>query len=337
MEYESIVKISQATVTLALVLLVILYVPSVLAISYGYLFSVLITLTVFLLFFSYYINPIKIKFSKDIFAILQISWPLSFGFVPGWVYISINSIMLGYFGFIEENGWYGASMRIAVAAMIISHLLIKSFYPALSSFYVTSKEKLHKAWNYLAECMVFLVIPVVVGGVLLSEKIINTFYGQGFAPAIFALQLLMVVVGISFINYPYTIILIITDRQKHNFIVMCLGGALNIGLNMALIPWYGLYGAIFSTMLASLFVLGATVILSQKAALLIPLYKRFFITLAISLCCAGGMSAVIALMLQYSINVFIICFLGGCFYIVSFVLVSIWLKQVNLKALWKTL
>jgi len=98
---------------------------------------------------------------------------------------------------------------------------------------------------------------------VLAPKIINFFYGPNFAPSIFAFQLLMLVIGISFISYPFSVILVVSDQQKKNFILMILGILMNIILGFIFIPIYGFYGIIIATIISSALILLLTIIISK--------------------------------------------------------------------------
>lgn len=264
MEYEAAIKIVHTIILVGISFLGVLYFPSAIALGYSYLAANVFSVIILLLFFHFHFQHISIKWDKNMFSILKISWPLSLGYVPIWVYITISSIMLGYFNLITENGWYSAASKVALVAMIPADLIIRSFYPALSNFFVNSKEKLQKNWDYLMGLMIFLVMPIVVGGITLAPQIIRFFYGSDFIPSIFSFQLFMIVVAITFINYPYSVILIVSDHQKKNFFLIFTGILINILLNIILIPLYSFYGAIISVIASSFIILILTMIISKK-------------------------------------------------------------------------
>ncbi len=264
MEYEAVIKIIHTFMLVGLCFVGIFYFPSAIALGYSYLATNVFFVIILLLFFHFHFQHIRIRWDKNMFKILKISWPLSLGYVPIWIYISISSVMLGYFNLITENGWYNAASKIALITMIPADLIIRSFYPVLSNLFVNSKEILQKSWNYLMSLMIFLVMPIVVGGITLAPKIIHFFYGASFNPSILAFQLLMVVVAINFIHYPYGVMLIVSDHQKKNFFLIIAGIIINVILNIIFIPWYGFYGAIISVIISSLIILFLTMIISRN-------------------------------------------------------------------------
>lgn len=305
MEYEAWIKIVQAIFSFILVLLIVLYFRSAIGLSYGYLLSNVIALVCLLVFFHFYIHPIKLIWDKNIFKIIKVSWPLSLGFVTSWIYLDTGSIMLGYFNLITENGWYGAAVKVAFIAVLFANLIIRSFYPALSNFFVTSSEKLQKLWNYIMGTMIFLAFPVVLGGIAMAPKIVNFFYGSDFVPSIPALQLLLIVIGINFINYPFGTMLVVSDQQKKNFLLIISGMAFNILLSSLLIPLYSLYGAIISAIISSLVVLIITIFTTKLFVVRINLLnKELFKNLAYALFSSLAMLFLITRPLIYNLNVF---------------------------------
>ncbi|TSC95179.1 MAG: Polysaccharide biosynthesis protein [Parcubacteria group bacterium Licking1014_1] len=318
MEYEALSRIFQSLANTIIVFLVIFYVPSPKNVSYGYLVSNIIILFLLLLLFSFYFQPIKLKCGKYSLDILKMSWPLSLGFMASWIYISINSVMLGYFDLIIENGWYNAASKIAIVSVIPASLIVKSFYPMLSNFYVLSREKLQKSWDYLVQSMIFLAIPIVTGVVALAPKIINTFYGSSFYPSILALQLLIFVTGISFINFPYSIMLVVADQQKSNFILMIAGAIVNTALNFLFIPAFSFYGAIISTIISSILVFFSTIVLSKRLTPIRLFNKKLLGVTLISVFSSIIMYLIISSRLVYDLNIIIVFLIGTMmFFLIS--------------------
>ncbi|MSU54313.1 MAG: flippase [Candidatus Staskawiczbacteria bacterium] len=314
MEYEAIIKITQAVANAMVVFAVIFFMPSAQNVGYGYMVSNAAVLLFLLVFFGVFVQPLKFKWEKSSLNILRISWPLSFGFMASWIYMSINSIMLGSFNLITENGWYGAAFKIAIVAVIPANLIMRSFYPLLSNFFVSSHEKLQKAWDYFAESMLLLTIPIVVGGYVLAPKIIWSFYGADFAPSVIALQLLMLVIGVSFLNYPYTIMLVAAEQQKKNFLIMAFGAVVNVILNLVFIPKYGFSGAIIATLISCILVFFSTIVIFKYTTPIVILNRRLMKVFFISIVSSGIMYYVITSHFIYSLNVIVACLAGALAY-----------------------
>lgn len=314
MEYEAGSKIIQNILLVGISLFFLFYFPSAVNLSYGYLFSNLTALIIFLLFFNFRFQRLKFGWDKNVFKLLKMSWPLSLGLMGSCTYISISSVILGYFNLITENGWYSAASKVAIIAVVPANLIIISFFPTLSDFFITSKEKFQKSWDFLMEAMIFLAVPLAVGGITLAPKIINFFYGLEFAPSVFVFQILIFVVGLNFINYPYSMILVVCDRQKKNFALMIFGIAINTILNILLIPAYKLLGAVMATVISSLFALFITIIVSRYSTA-VSIFNIKLLKAAL----ASGFSCIIMffavrLPLIYNLNIFFSVIIGILIY-----------------------
>ena len=79
-------------------------------------------------------------------------------------------------------------------------------------------------------------------------------YGKGFLGAVFPLQLLAISILFHLISMLNAYFLYAIDRQKQNAMFLFLGIMVNVGLNFALIPLYGVLGAVSSAVAASFLV-----------------------------------------------------------------------------------
>ena len=134
-------------------------------------------------------------------------------------------------------------------------------------------------------------------------------------PSVFAFKLLMLLVGISFISYPFALILVVTDHQKNNFLFILLGAILIIILNLILIPIYGFYSSIASLIIASLVVLVATIIFSKYKTPISPFNNEILRALLVSVLSSFIMYLVISYPSVYKFNVIFVCLLGAFIYL----------------------
>jgi len=254
MQYEAWARIFQAFLITVAGFYIIFNFPSAKNLSYGYLMASFIALIFLLLFFSFYIQPLKFVWNQNIWKkFLKRSWPLGLAMIFGMVYISIDSVMLGFWGQITEVGWYNAAYRITAVPLIVMALISKAFYPALSKLFKESKEKFQELWNYQMQIMIILSIPLMVVGVFTAGEIIDFFYGPNYANSVPVFQLLILAAGINFLYLPYFRALIVSDQQKKILWACLITAVINIVLNFILIPRYSFYGAGLATLFSHIF------------------------------------------------------------------------------------
>ena len=94
-----------------------------------------------------------------------------------------------------------------------------------------------------------LATPVLVGGLLLGDRLLYFCYGAGFARGAPALYLLLAAQVVNVFMYLQTMGLLALDRPKESFKVATVAAIANILLDLALIPMLGITGAAVATLL----------------------------------------------------------------------------------------
>jgi O-antigen/teichoic acid export membrane protein len=106
------------------------------------------------------------------------------------------------------------------------------------------EESLSRAISY----SLILAIPVLVGGVLLGDRLLTLFYGADFARGYQTLIILLAVQVVNVFQYFFTMYLDALDNPKESFKVTAVGIVANIVLNIILIPIIGISGAAIATL-----------------------------------------------------------------------------------------
>lgn len=277
MEYEAQVKIGEAILVTFLGFFVLFNFPSPFSLALAYLIS---SFFAFLAIFLFFKKKTSFSFFKISFPLwkkfLKMAWPLAFVGFFAMIYNQIDSVMLGYFGQIVQNGWYNAAWKILLVAIFPSLLLSQAFFPALSLAFKKSREKFSQILSFYLNFSFSLVLPLILIFVILAPKIINFFYPLEFKKAIFAFQILALNLAFIYLNLPLNKALIVAQKEKKVFLISLFGALLNFLLNFSLIPKYSLYGASFATLLSFFFMFLAFSILNLKFGFL-SYFKRKFI------------------------------------------------------------
>jgi len=319
MEYEAWAKILQAIAVTGAGFFVLYNFRSVQNLSLSYLFASLIALTFILLLFHLKVYQLKLSFNKNIWRnILTLSWPLALAGAMGSICANTDSIMMGYWGQIEETGWYNASQRIVAVALIPTALIASSFFPALSKFLGESKEKLQKSWDYFMEIMIFLSIPLMIGGISLAPKVVDLVYDPSYFPSILAFQILIITGGIVILSTPFNYALVVSNQQKKTFWIVFFGAALNVVLNIILIPEYSLYGAAMASLTAGLLMFFLFFILTSKFTYIQPINSKLILTFFVTFISSIIMYLVISYPNIHNLYIIYIILIGVLSYFSTF-------------------
>lgn len=315
MEYQALAAVFGSLCLTALGFFVIFHIPSAKNLSMAFLLANLIALFFLMVFFHSRVLPLRVDWQKNVWQkFLFLSWPLAFTSFFALLYTYIDSVMLGFFGKLTENGFYNAAYRIAWMAYIFTGLAVTSFYPILSKALEESKEKLQRVWDFQMELMTILAVPLMIGGIILAPRIIEFFYGKAFLPSVLALQILMGMAGILLLGAAFYQILIVANHQKKLIWVTLLGAIVNIILNLILIPKYSLYGAASASLITQFIIFILMIFFAVKFTKIKFPDLKFLNVLAMVMVSGAAMSIVISSARIFYLNVLLSITIGVLVY-----------------------
>lgn len=215
-----------------------------------------VTFSRFISFFiSYFYSR---KFIKQIFEfdltiwkyLLSESWPLILTGVFIMVNMRIDQVMLSKMTGDASVGYYSAAVNLVESLGIIPMAFMTSVFPLLAESFGRSREEHTKIYELSFKYLNMLVIPIAAGTTLLAAPIILFFYGNNFLPSVPGLQVLIWSEIFLFMGIVYSNLLVSTGAQKIIFVLTGVSAAVNILLNLLLIPMYGIIGAGIATVVA---------------------------------------------------------------------------------------
>lgn len=205
---------------------------------------------------------------------VQKSWLLrlfkdGFGFwlanVSFVLYLKLDLVLLPLLGRSSaELGWYQAAIRIYELLMLGGYLLSMAAFPKLSALAQEREQFWPKALRWLGLSAGLGVIVALLGYVL--SPWLPMLLGPEFTPAVTSLQWLCLSIPAVYINLFGFNLLGALNRQNLTAWATGLCLALNLGLNLWLVPTQGHIGAAISTLCADvgLCLLLLVLIVSQK-------------------------------------------------------------------------
>ena len=242
--------------------------------------------------------------------ILIISWPFAAYAVLQRLYTYLDSVLLSIFSGNEQVGLYQVAFKIILALQFLPLAFTASLYPALSSYWQSNRDQLAISFERAINYLVIISLPIIVGAVVLSDKIILLFR-EGYGGAAWPLRISIISLFFIFVNFPIGSLLNACDSQRKNTRNMAVVTVLSILMNLILIPRWQAVGASFTVLITSalMFFLGLFCVrkiigrLPRKSLLI------FFKSLLASL--IMGLLVVIG---RAHINIFIITAAGALIY-----------------------
>lgn len=162
-------------------------------------------------------------------------------------YTNIDRVMINYYMNVESVGIYGVYYYASFTVLILfSGIFTTVFFPTASKTH--NKRALYRKLNKTVPYLLMLGMPVA----LIGEYIILLLFGEGY-PIQFPLMLVFAVAAILVTGYEVYAWFFSSEGLEGAKLTVSgtlLIAITNIILNLVLIPWTGLYGAIGATAIA---------------------------------------------------------------------------------------
>ena len=184
------------------------------------------------------------------------------------LYKYMDKLMLGSMVDIKELGFYQLAEGISCVPTALIAAIGVVMLPRMSFYY--SKGKDNTAVKYLSASMwlaVFVASGFAFCVISVAPEFVVFFYGPGYERCILLLRILMVsTLFLAMANVIRTQILIPKELDKIFVISIFSGAAVNLILNLCLIPKYGAAGASLATVIAEFTVFAIQTIMCIKCS-----------------------------------------------------------------------
>ena len=177
------------------------------------------------------------------------------------VFTYSDTIMIGYYLNNADIGVYRIVLQFTTLAAFTTIALRSTLWPRVSRWGKIGEtglieESLSRALTY----SLILAVPMLVGGVLLGDKLLYYFYGAEFERGYIAMVVLFIMQIVGIFQFFFTSYLSALDHLKDLVKITMLAVAVNIALNATLIPIIGILGAAVATLIT----IGFNAILAQR-------------------------------------------------------------------------
>ena len=197
------------------------------------------------------LSLLKWRFDKIMaVSMLKDSWPLILSGMVITIYMKIDQIMIQSMLGNAEVGQYAAAVRLSEAWYFIPMLISTSLFPAILNAKKVSEElyyaRLQKLYNFM------IWFSIIIAGIMtfMSDWVIELLYGAKYAESSGVL-IIYIWAGIEvFFGVANSKWILTENLQKYRLLIDGFGAVLNVGLNLLLIPLYGIYGAAFATLIS---------------------------------------------------------------------------------------
>jgi len=155
------------------------------------------------------------------------------------VYFRADTFILSLFRPFEEVGLYTFAYRVYELLALFPAIVMTSIFPLLSRFVVERRDAAARIVDVAADVFVAVGVPIAAGGLVLAPELARLFAGDDFEAAATPLRLLLCASLPAWISGLLGYALIAAGRQVSVLRLSVAALAVNLALNLALVPSYG--------------------------------------------------------------------------------------------------
>jgi O-antigen/teichoic acid export membrane protein len=173
--------------------------------------------------------------------LLAAGLPLALAFTVTTVYAQLDIVLLQLFKNFQVVGWYSAANKYIDAVAWVPQSAMGAVFPALSLLAAGDRRRLVFAYEKSYKMLAILGLPLAVGLGVTADAVVHI--TRGFEQSIPALRILAPSVALLFVNNAFIYTLTAINRQLDFTRLALFTLAVNLILNLVLIPPYGYLGA----------------------------------------------------------------------------------------------
>jgi O-antigen/teichoic acid export membrane protein len=166
------------------------------------------------------------------------------------LYWRIDILMLSRLRPVEDVGYYGAAYRILELAMILPQSATMAIYPQIVAAVQCNLGAVRRLGATALRYLTAFTLPTAVCAIALAQPGLALLYGPSFSQAESTLAvLILVLVPYAAVRY-HAYVLVSANRQNIDLAINVVMVAINVLLNLWLIPKYSHLGAAIATFVA---------------------------------------------------------------------------------------
>lgn len=176
------------------------------------------------------------------------SFPVLYWQLVSFAYYKVDVLLIGAFRTEAEVGWYAAAYKLFEVPVMFGWLAVQSLLPLMSRMFHESKKNLALLFGKTMKYIWVAGLGVAAGIIVLSPAVIRLLLPPEYEPAVNVLRVLGVALPFMVGCVLFGSLFISMELQRRMAKWSLLSLAVNVGLNLALIPRFGVMGAAVTTL-----------------------------------------------------------------------------------------
>jgi O-antigen/teichoic acid export membrane protein len=200
---------------------------------------------------------------RGAWSLVKEALPLGLSQVAILLYYNSDVIMLGVWSNDHTVGIYSTAYQMMLMPLLLAGALYTAYFPQLAKKHADPQQSARLS-NELLRLLIWMGFPLAALGWAFGRHVIVLLYGVGFSESGPLFEWLSLNLALVFVNNGIGSPLLAWGQQRLHFCITAVAAALNVALNLVLIPHYGAWGAVITTILAEAVVTVVCLIVRRK-------------------------------------------------------------------------
>ncbi len=232
---------------------------------------------------------------KELVFLLKTMIPFALAGIFTKIYSSIDVLLISKLMDATSIGIYSVAYKFTYAFQFLPLALAAGLYPSLSATVESNKDATTRTMMRSIWYLLLIVIPIVFGIWLIAPEMVGL-VGDGYTESVSILRILIFVLIPSFLEVVFGAFLNASNKQASRMKIMGIAMLINGGVNLALIPVFGLMGAVIGSFTSFFFMILLELVLISRA--LPNLLSAPFFRMLAGLLASGGVMLVCGIFLK---------------------------------------
>ena len=197
-------------------------------------------------------------------GLLRAALPLGLALAVNELYFRADTLIISLYEPYEQVGLYTLAYRMLELTLVFGTVFLTTTFPLLSQAVASDEPRARRTIQLSTDLFVVLGAPLVAGGLVVAPDLVELAAGDDFEDAAEPLRILLVAGALAWINGVFGYALIAKERQMSALWLNLSALAFNVGLNLLLVPRYGIVVAAVVTVASEVLILAGSYVLMRR-------------------------------------------------------------------------
>lgn len=197
-------------------------------------------------------------------GLLRTALPLGLALAVNELYFRADTLIISLYEPYEQVGLYTLAYRMLELALVFGTVFLTTTFPLLSQAVANDEARARRTIQLSTDVFVVLGAPLVAGGLAVAPEVVELAAGEEFGDAATPLRILLAAGALAWVNGVFGYALIAKERQMSALWLNLSALVFNVGLNLLLVPRYGIVVAAAVTVASEMLILAGSYVLMRR-------------------------------------------------------------------------